>query len=260
MNPADSMFGVGFKQLAPDAKNAGVEYRETERQDVSGKELRALLRSVAELAPHVAYPLTPELRILAPSGRFVVQLRDGRLHFVSWSSAKSRGGNPTADQIFAIITGQEVEDDATPVAAAGKGGGDRSGGAWRWVAGTVLLVAFLGINIYSVWNYRKPPGNLLPPFKILEPGPAKRTLEKMVGNYETGEAPGDRRLEIKKDGRAAWIKFGSDRAAVERREFTVQGAQTGGQDAFFTSRKSLIKVKDNSSVLLFGDLYLRVAR
>lgn len=257
MSTTESIFSVVLKQLSPDARKAGLEFKDTELT-VSGGELRTLLRSAEALARHVAYPLTPELRILAPAGRFVVQLKEGRLHFISWSSAKSRGGNPTADQIYAIIAGEQIEDDTTPAAVPGEAAGGQSSKSWRWVAVAVLAVAIVGINFYSIWNYRKPPGKLLPPFRLLQQEPEKRLLENVAGQYETGGAPGDRRLEIAPDGKVVWVKFGPNRAAAEQKEFTAQGAESDGQPALFTSRNSLIKVKDPATLLLFGDAYLRV--
>lgn len=260
MNEAEPTFLIGYKQLTPDAKKAGLSFPDAERAEVPGKELRALLRSAEALAPKVSYPLAPELRITAPSGRYVVQLKDGRLHFVSWSSAKSRGGNPTADQIFAIITGEELEDDTTPVAAAGPADEKKSSGTKTYVISGVLAAVIMGSNLYSFWNYKKAPGNLLPAHSIVEPEPARRLLDRTWGNYETGGNPGDRRLEIGRDGKVIWVKFGVGRSIVEKKEFTVQGAKSGGQDALLTSRKSLIKVKDATSLVLFGDTYLRVVK
>lgn len=261
MSASETYYTVSLRQLAPDATDAGVSYAEAERKDVSAKELRALLRSAAALAPRVAYPLAPELRITTAAGRFVVQLKDGRLHFISWSSAKSRGGNPTADQIFAIITGQEVEDDNRGSAAAASSGDVvKASSTWRWGVGSILVVVILVANFYSVWNYRKPPGDLLPPLRLLDGEPAKRLLENVAGSYETGDTAGDRRLEINRDGRVVWIKFGPNRAPAERKELTAQGAETSGQPALLTSKKGLIKVKDRTSLSLFGDLYQRVAR
>jgi hypothetical protein len=261
MSAPETYYTVSLRQLAPDAKDAGVSYADTERQDVTAKELRALLRAAAALAPRVAYPLAPEFRVTTAAGRFVVQLKDGRLHFISWSSAKSRGGNPTADQIFAIITGEQVEDDrSTSSVAAGSGEEVKASSSWRWAAGSVLVVVILVANFYSVWNYRKAPGDLLPPLQILDGERAKRLLENVAGNYETGETPGDRRLEINRDGRVIWIKFGTNRAPVERKELTAQGAETSGQLALLTSKKGLIKVTDPTSLSLFGDKYQRVAR
>ena len=258
MSATEPTFTVGFKQLSPDARKAGVAFVETQREGVSGRELRTLLRSAATTAPQVAYPLTPELRITAPSGRYMIQLKEGRLHFVSWSSATSRGGNPTADQIFDIISGAEVVDDTTPVAAGGPAAEGGSSNVGRWIVGGLLVVAIVGINFYSVWNYRKPPGNLLPPFSLKEPERAKRLIETVAGAYETGSASGDRRLQINRDGTVVWIKFGANRATAERNEFTAQGAETNGQDALFTSRKSLIEVKETTVIKLFGDTYVRV--
>lgn len=263
MSQPEPTFIVVFKQLGPDAKSAGLELGETERPDVSGRELRTLLRNAGSLAPRVTFPLAPELRITAASGRYVVQLKDGRLHFVSWSSAKSRGGNPTADQIFEIITGAAAPEEKAPAATAPAGRPATSGGSsgsWRWVVGILLGLAFVGINFYTIWNYRKPPGKLLPPFRLLDEGPDKRLLESVAGQYETGGAAGDRRLEVSRDGKVIWIKFGLNRLTAEKREFTAQGAESEGQPALFTSRSSLIKVKDQATLVLFGDTYLRVLR
>jgi hypothetical protein len=258
MSAPELSYTVGFKQLSPDAKRVDLGYGEQERTGVTAKELRNLLRAAEAAAPQVAYPLAPELRIAAPTGRFVVQLKDGRLNCVSWSSARSRGGNPTADQIFAIISGEEMQDDAVPYAAAGPKDVARAGGRWRWVLGTVLVVIIIGANLYSIYSYRKPPGNLLPPFRLQQPEPAKRLLESVAGSYETGGAAGDRRLQIKTDGGVVWIKFGPNRSVAEERQMTAQGAESGGRPALFTSRKSLIVVKDTTSLVLFGDTYQRV--
>ena len=111
MSAPDVTFTVGLKHLAADGRKAGVEFGETERTGVNSRDLRQILRAAEALAPCVNYPLVPEIRISAPTGRSVVQLKDGRLNFISWSSATSRGGNPTADQIIAIISGEEIEDD-----------------------------------------------------------------------------------------------------------------------------------------------------
>ncbi|MBM3854653.1 MAG: hypothetical protein FJ399_16130 [Verrucomicrobia bacterium] len=258
MSAPEPSFTVGFKQLSPDAKRVDLGYGEQERTGIGAKELRNLLRAAEAAAPQVNYPLAPEMRIVAPTGRYVVQLKDGRLNCVSWSSARSRGGNPTADQIFAIISGEEVEDDATQLEAAGSRDVVRSTGRWRWALGSVLVVIIIGANLYSVYNYRKPPGNLLPPFRLQPPEPAKRLLESVAGNYETGGAVGDRRLQIKNDGGVAWIKFGPNRSVAEERLMTAQGAESGGRPALFTDRKSLILIKDATNLVLFGDTYQRV--
>jgi hypothetical protein len=260
MSAPDVTFTVGLKHLAADGRKAGVEFGETERTGVNSRDLRQILRAAEALAPGVNYPLVPEIRISAPTGRSVVQLKDGRLNFISWSSATSRGGNPTADQIIAIISGEEIEDDSHSAGQAAPSTGGRSSKIGRWALGTLFGIIIIGANSYSFWSYKKPPSNLLPEYRLLDPEPGKRLVENLAGSYETGASPGDRRLEIASDGKIVWIKFGPDRSTAEKREMTSQAATTGGFDALFTSRKSIIKVRDRASLVLFGDTYVRVAK
>jgi hypothetical protein len=132
-------------------------------------------------------------------------------------------------------------------------------GLGRWILGGVLVMVIVGVNFYSIWNYRKPPGNLMPPYNSKEPEPAKRLVESVAGNYETGGNIGDRRLQISREGEVIWFKFGQDRSPLERKEFSVQGIVSNGQDALLNSKRSLmIKVKDPRSLTLYGDTYVRV--
>jgi hypothetical protein len=257
MSQSELKFTVGFKQLSPDARKAGFGFADDEKKGISPRELRSLLRAAEALAPTVAYPLVPELRIEGPAGRSVVQIKDGRLNFVSWSSAKSRGGNPTADQILDIVAGEEMVDDTTQAVTASPTEMVQSSGAWRWIAGSLLGVVILGSNLYSIWSYRRPPGNLLPPYKVVEADRGGRLLQRVAGIYETGREEGDRRLEINRNGSVVWIKLGPNRTAAERKEFTAQGAESDGKEVLFTSRKSLILVKDATAVVMFGDTYTR---
>ncbi len=258
--PAAPTYDVTLTQLSPDARQAGIEYPVTPRPGLSRKELRALLKAAAELAPSIAYPLTPELRVSAGAANYVIQFKEGRLAFVSWASLNSRGGNPTVDQILEIITGETVEGDSgLPEAEAPAGRGTTQG--WKRALIVTLLVAVvIGVNALTWMQAKKPPGNFLPAYRVLEPAPAERVLTAVAGTYETGGQPGDRRLQIGREGTVQWIKFGVDRAAAERTDFTVQAVEANGAAALLTSRQSLIKIKDPTTVTLFGDIYVRVAK
>lgn len=256
-----AVYDVTLSQLALDARAAGIEYPSAVRDGLSRKELRTLLKAAGALAPSISYPLTPELRVVTSAGNFVIQFKEGRLNLVSWASMNSRGGGATTpEQILAIITGEVMEGDAglaeeaAPVArATGKG--------WKRAALVVLLVAaVVAINSFTFVQAKKPPGKFLPPYRVMEPAPSERALATVAGNYETGSQPGDRRLQIARDGNVTWIKFGQGRTPAESKTFTVKAVEAAGSPALLTSRESLIKIKDPTTLLLFGDTYVRVAQ
>ncbi len=253
-------YDVTLTQLSPDARKAGIEFPAATRAGLTRKELRALLKAAAETAPSVSYPLTPELRVVAPTGNYVIQLKDGRMNFVSWASLNSRGGTPTVDQIVEIITGEIVEGDAGLPETAQPQSGAGSRGMKRGLLVVVLVGLVVGVNAVTFLQAKKPPGNFLPRYAALDAGPAERVLSSVAGAYETGGQPGDRRLQISREGAVQWIKFGAGRAVAERREFTVKAVEVAGAPALLTSRESLIKIKDPANLALFGDSYVRVAK
>ena len=85
-------------------------------------------------------------------------------------------------------------------------------------------------------------------------------MSTVAGVYETGSSPGDRRMEIGKNGKVQRYKFGADRVLTTPQTFTVQAADAGGKQALITSKKSMITVKDQVSIVLYGDTYQRVQR
>ncbi|MCX6950900.1 MAG: hypothetical protein NTV51_01745 [Verrucomicrobia bacterium] len=228
---AEQLFSVTLKHLSPDVKKAAAELPEAQLYHVSVKQIRALLDNAAALAPGVAYPVEPELRITGNAGKFVVQLKAGGLQFVSWSSSKRPSGKITPAQIVAAITGEETEEDYSGGGRASSGGG--KGGKSSGVSIGMLVVAIIAVNSFTVWFMMQPPKTLLPKFTLMQKEPAERLLSEVAGVYETGGSPGDRR-------------------------FTVLAAEAGGKPALVTSKKSLITIKDQLSVVLYGDTYQRV--
>jgi hypothetical protein len=256
--PTTPLFMVTLRHLSPDGKKAGVELPSAQLNYLSPKQLRTLLNSVAELAPTVAYPAEPEMRVEGPAGKFVVQVKAGRLNLVSWSSAQKGGALSTAE-IFAAITGEEgvepsVRHDRKAVAQK------EASPVKQKIVMFLLSAAIVGVNTFTVWFITQPPRTLLPKYRLMAPEPAERLLGEVAGVYETGTAPGDRRLEIKKSGDVSRIKYGADRSVKDQQSFTVLAAEVASKPALVTSKKSLISIKDPLSVVLYGDTYTRVPK
>lgn len=252
------MFAITAKHLSPDFKKSGVDLPEFKVDGISSKKLRGLLDALAKLAPKVAYPAAPELRINSPqSGMCVVKANGGHLEFVSWSSTQRGSGVMTAPQIHAAITGEGVQEDVAPVETDSPR--DRSQRKRNVMVSSLLIVAIILVNSFTVWVVFKPKKTLVPSYTLMKPEPAERVLTSASGVYETGGSPGDRQLRIMKDGAVEWIKFGQGRRAADKKAFTVAAASIAGKEALVTSpRKTMIEIKDVSMIVLYGDTYRRI--
>ena len=219
---------------------------------VSPEKLHGLIGALAALAPRDHGRATPELRITADHGRFVVQVAEGQLRFNSWTS-RVGGFDLTAEQIFALITGTEE----TPERGGPQAGG-RSLRQKRWWRFGLLILAIAGSNVVTAWMLLRPPSNpFLPEYRLLEPSPAERLMGSVAGDYETGTAEGDRRLRIARDGRIHWEKIGPGGTVVEPADMTSKAAESRGHPALLTNVDALIDVIEGGSLMFYGDTYRR---
>jgi hypothetical protein len=121
-----------------------------------------------------------------------------------------------------------------------------------------LGLAIIGVNAFTIWLLTRPPRSNMSEYRLISSDQAKRVLENAVGAYETGKAPGDRRIEIAEDATVKRIKYGAGQTVKDFQTFTVQPVEANGKLALLTNRPSLISIKDNFSVVLYGDTYIRV--
>lgn len=248
-----SIFAVTLHHLAPDVARAAKDLPDVELSDVTPDKLRKLLEALSALAPKVEYPAAPEMRIAAAEGRFLVQVKEGKVRFTSWS-LRTGGSDLTPAQILAAITGEPLDERAGTGAAGGSGGKRIS----RVAKVALLAAVILGSNSVTAWMMMRPPPELLlPPYRLLDPEPAQRLFERVAGTYETGTTEGDRRLTIARDGVVHWGKFGTDGTLIEDTLFTAKAAESKGQPALFTTGHALIEIKDPVTVVFYGDTFRR---
>jgi hypothetical protein len=254
--PTDLLFTVALRHLSADGKRAGTDLPPIELNHISAKQLRSLLQGLEAQAPRIVYPTEPEVRITGATGKFVVQVKANELHLVSWSSAH-KGGVVTTSQIMDAVTGADASEAAAPVASAKARKSAASGKEKLTLIG--LGLAILAVNAFTIWFLTRPPRTLLGNYRLIPTERAKRVLENAVGAYETGKGPGDRRLEIGADAEVKRIKYGNGGTVKDFQTFNVQPVEADGKLALLTSpRKTIIQLKDNISVVLYGDTYTRV--
>src|SRR5690349_8993207 len=94
----DLLFTIALRHLSADGKRAGADLPPIELNYISLKQLRSIVQGLESLAPTIAYPAEPEVRITGPTGKFVVQVKANQLHLVSWSSAH-KGGVVSSAQV-----------------------------------------------------------------------------------------------------------------------------------------------------------------
>jgi hypothetical protein len=250
-------FNVALKHLAPDVSKAGADFPDAELADVTPDRLRRMVEGLAKLAPQVQYPAAPELRIHSPEGRFLVQVRDGKIKFTSWS-LRTGGSELTPQQIVAAITGEPLDDRPQ----RGSDDTEPQKGMGRGAKIALLALVIVGSNAVTAWLAVRPPPRLplalLPEYRMMDDEPGRRLLTTLAGDYATGAAESDRAMTIKKDGAVRWWKIGENRSEVEEETFLTKPVQVQpGGGSGLLANNAIIEVKDPITVMFFGEAYRR---
>ncbi len=263
---APSTYSVTLHHLAPGAKAAGLGYADEQLPTVTPIQLVELLHALEDVAAKLTIyePSNPEIRIKTEREVHIVRTRYRRLCFVGRESVL-RGEAHSVAYIMATVSGQaepeiaaaalrplERPSSAHPVAT-------RGGGFPDWAKAAVLLVLSLACIGGGVWMLVKPKNGIAPKFTYLSSSESSALLNKASGEYRTGVQEGDRRLIIGADGTLRIAKFGPGQAIAEEVIRTARGASQNGKPGLATSDPYLMLIKDNDSVLLYGQLYKRVA-
>ena len=250
-----STFNVTLHHLAPGAKQADATLPDAELLGLTDKKLRELIRALAGLASTNLGAASPELRVVAPHGQFVVKVSEGRLRINSWT-IKVGGSDLSPDQIFALITGAEAVAEAAGI-AVDVGGPKRSRG------GKIALLAalILGTNAVTAWMLTRPPPPppLLPEFVPLAKEPADRFVAEIAGDYQTGLNEGARGLKVAKDGRVHWVRFGPGGAVAEDTELAVRPVQANGKPGLLADERTVIEADATGSLVFYNEIYRRKA-
>ena len=259
MSEAPLTFHVALHHLSRDARQAGSELPNVELDEVDVARLRALIEELARRAPTVEYPALPEVRITGGNQRFLVQVREGKVRFSSWS-VRAGGCDLTPTEILAAITG------ITEIPATTNGTASRGGAAKPRRAGLIGLLAagIIGSNAITAWVLTSRtvelPRELRPIYRLLDPTAGKRVWERAAGVYETGQTDGDRRLTVRLDGTILCTQLGPRNTIVEETPMTAVAAESGGKPALLTNNRLLIEIRDPQTVIYLGDTYRRVIR
>ncbi len=252
----ETVFAVTFHQLAPDLKRAGAEFSDFDRSGVTLDQLHGLIERLTVLAPIVQYPAEPELRIVGPQGRFLVQARNGEILVSSWST-RTAGAKLSPKQIVAMIMGLE-EAGELPLGQVGNATTASLPRRWKLL---ILALAVAGSNGVTAWYLTRPPPppprELFPEHRLLAPEQAARVLTEFAGDFETGAGEGDRGLTISPDGSVRWIVRGAGRSITEETKLHARAAESGGLLVLVTDNFGMIEMKDPVTVVYFRDTYRR---
>ena len=266
MTPAT--YSVTLHHLAPGAKAAGLGYADEQLPAVTAVQLVELLHALEDVASKLTIyePSNPEIRIKTDREVHIVRTRYRRLCFVGRESVL-RGEAHSVAYIMAAVSGlsepviapatirpSERPSSAHPLAARGS-----SGGFPDWAKAALLLVLSLACIGGGVWMLVKPKNSLAPKFTLLSASDSSDLLRKAAGEYRTGVQEGDRRLIIGSDGTLRIAKYGPAQAIAEEVIRTARGATQNGKPGLATSDPYLMLIRDADSVVLYGQVYKRVA-
>ncbi len=266
---AGPAYSVTLHHLAPGAAAAGLGYPDEQMPAVTAAQLVAMLHALSAVAAQLSIyePSTPEIRIKTDREVYVVRTRYRRLCFVG-REALLRGEEHSVDFIVGTITGitEPVVKAAAPrvfdrpVTAHPAGLHLPSAGVADWAKVTLMLVLVAGCLGGGLWMLLRPARSLAPKFTLMPSPESVTLLNRVAGEYQTGNLEGDRRLIIGNDGTLRIAKYGAAQAIAEEIIRTARGALQDGKPALATSDPYVMVIKDADNVVLYSQNYKRVVR
>lgn len=250
------MFQVTTVSLSADARQANEKLGSIQVGDVSRAELFALLERFRQIDNVQNLEAEPKVSIVAPAGRFVVRTGQGRLLlYDARDSTKSYAELTTAE----IITQLETSPSSrVPLQESAKSLPAPPASAPNRGIAVAILVAGLALNGYTLYTvFYVENVNVRPDLTLItDAAEIKMRQHDVIGVFATGGEPGDRMIEVSKDGRVMFSELGS-RTGASGTSDTYRIARRAGKLCLATTDSGVIDVLNIDTLVYYRDTYRR---
>jgi hypothetical protein len=247
------MFDVTTINLTADGTLATPDLGSIHVGSRSAAELEALLHNFRSIDPIQNHDADPQVVIQVSSSKWIVRTGSGKLFLYNArnSSEASAELDPAAIVQSLIATPRTAEDDSVPARPAPTKTPHRAIAICILASG-VLLNAYTVRSVLQGEKIRQ-----TPPVTLVTDARELTALQQSAsGRYSTGDAPGDRAIEVTPTARVRFFKLtpGGDRLESE------DGYRVGriGTKVFLSTTDSgLVEIMNIDSVIYYRDVYRR---
>lgn len=262
------MYDVTLVNLAADARTAAVTLIPIERTALSAEDLRSLLQNFCETDPVQNAVVDPEIRVHAPTGRYVIRTGQKKLFLYDILDRERPAlvlttpeimaeldGSAAAARlsVLAVPSGPLVADNlawaATPPVAAVPN--RKLLGAMTAVAGLLLgAIVYLGVTAGGP--------DSTPPLSPLAPDEFVALRPSLAGVYMTGSQPGQHGIVIMAGGELKIFELNAQAAPSVILD-TFEPGRLGPKLCLATNQPGgPIEVADRDTLVYCGEVYRRV--
>jgi hypothetical protein len=246
------MLDVTTVNLSPDASVAIPDLGSQNLGSRNAPELEKLLNNFRSLDPIQNHDADPKIVIQTSSAKWIVRTGSGKLFLYNVRNSGDASAELDAAGIVKALLGvpNAGEDPATIWPTATKT--PHRAMAICILASGVLLNAYTIRSVFQGEKIRQ-----TPPITLVTDARELTALQQSAsGRYATGDAPGDRAIEVVPAGRVRFFKLTPSGDRIESEDAYHVG-RVGSKVFLTTADSGLIEITNIESIIYYRDVYRR---
>lgn len=252
------MFNVTLVHLSPDLRTASERASPSSLGGISAGELLELLERFRALDPVQNAEAEPQVAIVSPAGKHFVRTEHGKLFLYEARDSSIPYRELTAAGILEVLAAPVQPGGASTPAVPESAPPPRSPARRRALA-FALLAGCVLLNAYTFLIATRHPAVNGRPLVQLITDASELNAQRLAttGRYATGNTPGDRRIEIRADGRVQLARVTASGARILGEDTYRIGRSGSGAVCLVTPRHGVIEIRNIDTIVYYNDVYRR---
>jgi hypothetical protein len=263
-----TLYNVSLVNLAPGARSAGESLPRIDRPAINGEEMRALLRTFAEIDPVENAVAEPEIRVKVRHESYLIRTGQKKLMLYDVARRDQPALILSLDEVMAELDGSAAEARATEAALHQQAAQERpvtlplpDYAAPKASKPRLIVLGSLVVLFASALAWLQPgwgQGTSPAGFRALARTEATTRLTALTGVYLTGHQPGDHGIVIARPDEVKLFELqalNAPRLVYASAELGIVGSQL----VLVTDQPGgAITVKDQDTLVYCGETYRRI--
>lgn len=255
MKPTSPLFEVSMVNLTAEAASALPDLGSSHVGRINEVQLLTLLQKFQAIDAIQNHDADPRITIETATAKFLVRTGRGKLFLYDARDAGSSFIESDPEGVIAQLTHAAASDGDQGLAAPSA---SKSSRLPHKAIAVSILAAGLSLNGYTVYSvYHAPSVNQIPAVTyVTAPNELTALRQSAAGRYATGDAPGDRVIDVQANGAVRFLKL-TPRGERLDSEDTFRLARYDGKLCLATAGHGIIDIINIDSVVYYRDPYRR---